>query len=384
MTIDGERRPERAGDLRRPRTRPPARSSPAPGRLPRAARRGRGRRRRLRAVAGPSTRRVASPACTRSGRRSRRDAGETRCDPHQRAGQAARRRAAIEVFGRRRLAAATSPTSSCRARSSRTTTTPSPSVRRRPIGVVAAITPWNFPLILAVVEDRPGAAAPATRWCSSPRPTRRCATLRLGEIAQRGAAARACSTCVSGGDELGAWMTAHPVAAQDQLHRLGRHRQAGRGAARAGPQARHPRAGRQRPGDRPRRRRPGHDRRRSSSGGAFDNSGQICSAIKRVYVPEALHDDVVDALAEQAARPKVGDGTEPRASQLGPINNRPQFERVADLVADAVGRRRRRRSPAARPIDRPGYFFEPTILAGVARRHAHRRRGAVRPGRCRS
>ena len=44
--------------------------------------------------------------------------------------------------------------------------------------------------------------------------------------------------------------------------------------------------------------------------GAFNNNGQVCSAIKRVYVPEALYDDVVDGLAAQAAAVKVGDGTE--------------------------------------------------------------------------
>jgi len=97
--------------------------------------------------------------------------------------------------------------------------------------------------------------------------------------------------------------------------------------------------------------------------GAFNNNGQVCSAIKRVYVPEALHDDVVEALAGYASTVKVGDGTDPE-SKLGPINNEPQYERVKELVADAI-------SGGARPVtgghamDRPGYFFEPTILADI-------------------
>jgi len=59
----------------------------------------------------------------------------------------------------------------------------------------------------------------------------------------------------------------------------------------------------------------------------------------------------------------VGDGTDPE-SKLGPINNEPQYERVKELVADAI-------SGGARPVtgghamDRPGYFFEPTILADI-------------------
>ena len=57
---------------------------------------------------------------------------------------------------------------------------------------------------------------------------------------------------------------------------------------------------------------------------AFNNNGQVCSAIKRVYVPESMYDDVVDGLAAQASAVKVGDGTE-ADTKLGPINNRPQF-----------------------------------------------------------
>ena len=59
--------------------------------------------------------------------------------------------------------------------------------------------------------------------------------------------------------------------------------------------------------------------------GAFENCGQICSAIKRVYVPEAMHGQVVEALAAKAANLKVGEGTE-EGVEMGPINNAPQFD----------------------------------------------------------
>ncbi len=98
--------------------------------------------------------------------------------------------------------------------------------------------------------------------------------------------------------------------------------------------------------------------------GAFNNNGQVCSAIKRVYVPEALYDDVVDALAVHANAVKVGDGTDPE-SKLGPINNAPQFERVKELVADALSQGARAVT-GGHAMDRPGYFFEPTILAGLS------------------
>jgi acyl-CoA reductase-like NAD-dependent aldehyde dehydrogenase len=97
---------------------------------------------------------------------------------------------------------------------------------------------------------------------------------------------------------------------------------------------------------------------------AFANNGQVCSAIKRVYVPEALHDDLVDALASRAAAAKVGDGMEPDI-ELGPVNNAPQFERVKGLVADALSSGAVAATGGA-PIDGPGYFFQPTVLTGVA------------------
>jgi acyl-CoA reductase-like NAD-dependent aldehyde dehydrogenase len=99
-------------------------------------------------------------------------------------------------------------------------------------------------------------------------------------------------------------------------------------------------------------------------GGAFTNNGQVCSAIKRVYVPEAIYDDVVEALAVRARAVKVGDGTDPE-SKLGPINNAPQFERVTELVADALSHGAQAAS-GGKPMDRPGYFFEPTILSGLS------------------
>ena len=100
--------------------------------------------------------------------------------------------------------------------------------------------------------------------------------------------------------------------------------------------------------------------------GAFTNNGQVCSAIKRVYVPEALHDDVVDGARRAGPRrSRSGDGTE-AGVQLGPINNRPQFERVSELVADALSPAAPRPPPAASRWTGDGYFFEPTILTGVA------------------
>jgi acyl-CoA reductase-like NAD-dependent aldehyde dehydrogenase len=76
------------------------------------------------------------------------------------------------------------------------------------------------------------------------------------------------------------------------------------------------------------------------------------------------HDDVVESLAAYASSVKVGDGAD-EGTRLGPVNNRPQLERVAELVDDAV-RGGARVATGGAIMERDGYFFEPTILADLA------------------
>jgi acyl-CoA reductase-like NAD-dependent aldehyde dehydrogenase len=68
--------------------------------------------------------------------------------------------------------------------------------------------------------------------------------------------------------------------------------------------------------------------------GAFFNTAQICIATKRLYVHEAVYDGLRDRLAAIAAGVKLGDGSQ-QGTDLGPIQNRRQYERVLDLLEDA-------------------------------------------------
>ena len=70
--------------------------------------------------------------------------------------------------------------------------------------------------------------------------------------------------------------------------------------------------------------------------GAMNNTGQVCVAIKRVFVHESKYEEMVDAMKEQAAKalPTFGDGLE-EGTRFGPINNRMQLARVSELVEDA-------------------------------------------------
>jgi acyl-CoA reductase-like NAD-dependent aldehyde dehydrogenase len=234
-------------------------------------------------------------------------------------------------------------------------------VLRRPLGVVAAITPWNFPVTLASWKIAPALLAGNT-MVLKPSPFTPLSSLRLGELL-RAVLPPGVLNVVSGGDQLGAWMTSHPVPRKISF--TGSVATGKRVAAAAAPDLK--RVTLELGGNDPAILLDDVDPEAVADGlfwAAFANNGQVCSAIKRVYVPEALYGPVVDALAERARAVRVGDGAD-EATQLGPVNNRPQFERVAELVDDALrGGARAVAGGAARAGQ--GYFFEPTILADVS------------------
>jgi acyl-CoA reductase-like NAD-dependent aldehyde dehydrogenase len=234
-------------------------------------------------------------------------------------------------------------------------------VVRRPLGVVAAITPWNFPLTLAFWKIAPALLAGNT-IVLKPSPFTPLATLKVAELVQ-GVLPPGVLNVVSGGDELGAWMTTHPVPRKISF--TGSIETGKKVALSAAPDLK--RVTLELGGNDPAIVLDDADPAWVAEGifsGAFNNNGQVCSAIKRVYVPEAIYDDVVDALAARASATQVGDGTDPD-TKLGPINNAPQFERVKELVADAISGGARAVT-GGHALDRPGYFFAPTILAGLS------------------
>jgi acyl-CoA reductase-like NAD-dependent aldehyde dehydrogenase len=98
-------------------------------------------------------------------------------------------------------------------------------------------------------------------------------------------------------------------------------------------------------------------------GTAFFNTGQACALPERIYVPDALYAEAVEAFGAAASGITVGDPTDPN-TQMGPLSTRPQFERVRDLAQDAVAHGARVVTGGS-AIGGPGYFFEPTILADI-------------------
>jgi acyl-CoA reductase-like NAD-dependent aldehyde dehydrogenase len=234
-------------------------------------------------------------------------------------------------------------------------------IRRRPLGVVGAITPWNFPLMLAVWKIAPALLAGNT-VVIKPSPFTPLTTLKLGEIL-RPVLPPGVLNVVSGGNELGGWITSHPAVRKISF--TGSVATGKKVAAAGAPDLK-----------RVTLELGGNDAAivlgdvdvKSTAQklfwGAFANSGQICSAIKRVYVPEALYGSVVNELADIAKSVKVGNGLT-AGTQLGPLNNKPQFERVKELVDDAR-KHGARIVTGGKPAADKGYFYAPTIVADIS------------------
>ncbi|HRO10892.1 aldehyde dehydrogenase family protein [Amaricoccus sp.] len=234
-------------------------------------------------------------------------------------------------------------------------------LHRKPLGVVGSITPWNFPVMIAVWHVLP-ALRTGNTVVLKPSPYTPLATLRMVEILNEVLPAGVLNS-VSGDDRsfnIGAAMSSHPGIAKIVFTgSSGTGRQVMRSAAET-----LKRLTLELGGNDAGIVLPDADPAKIAEGlfwGAFINNGQTCAAMKRLYVHESIHDAVCEALAAYARAIPVGDGLD-EASALGPVQNRMQFDKVARLVADAAERGKVLVGGA--PGD--GLFFPPTIVAGLA------------------
>jgi acyl-CoA reductase-like NAD-dependent aldehyde dehydrogenase len=233
-------------------------------------------------------------------------------------------------------------------------------LHRKPLGVVGSITPWNFPVMIAIWHIMP-ALRTGNTVVIKPSPLTPLSTLRLVQIMNEVLPAGVVNVITSDdkGDNIGGAMSAHPdirkivftgscatgqkvmASAAETMKRLTLElggNDAGIVLPDADPQA-------------------------IAEGlfwGGFINNGQTCAAMKRLYVHESIHDEVCDALVAFARNIPVGDGMDDNAI-LGPVQNKIQFDKVSRLVADAKERGQVLLGGA--PGD--GLFFPPTIIAGL-------------------
>lgn len=233
---------------------------------------------------------------------------------------------------------------------------------REPVGVVAAITPWNSPMLMAAMKLAPALAAGCTVVLKPAEETSLTA-IRLVELMLEAGLPKGVVNLVTGfGEVVGAALTAHPdvdkvaftgstevgklivSAAQGNLKKLTLEL-GGKSPAIVMPDADMALA------------IPGIAR------GIFSNSGQVCVAGSRVYAHRAVYDAVVDGLSKAAAALTLGHGLD-AGTDLGPLVNRKQADRVAGFIAEGRSEGAEITS-GGNQTGEFGTFFEPTVVTSV-------------------
>ena len=229
--------------------------------------------------------------------------------------------------------------------------------RHVPIGVVGAIAPWNYPMILAMFKVGPALLAGNT-MVLKPSPFTPLTTLKFGELVKDILPAGVLNI-VSGGDALGPWMTEHPGI--DKVSFTGSTATGKRVMQSASATLK--RVTLELGGNDPAIVMPDVDVEAVAEKlfwAAFTNNGQICVATKRMYVHKDIYEPIRDALVAYSKTVKIGDGSE-QGTRIGPINNAPQYKRVLELIQDAKDQGYTFLT-GGEPNDAPGYFIPVTIL----------------------
>lgn len=236
-------------------------------------------------------------------------------------------------------------------------------VHRKPLGVVASITPWNWPLMIAIWHVMPALRAGNT-VVLKPSELTPVATLRFVELANTVLPAGVLNVVSAERDAgVGEAIAKHPdidkivftgstptgrrimESAAGNLKRLTLEL----GGNDAGIVL------------------PDVDPKAVAAklfGVTFHNNGQTCACLKRLYVHESIYEELCQELAGLASDAVVGDGLLAE-TQLGPVQNRKQLDYVAGLVDDAR-RHGARVLSGGRARQGNGYFYEPTVLADVS------------------
>ncbi|MDH6196059.1 acyl-CoA reductase-like NAD-dependent aldehyde dehydrogenase [Mycobacterium frederiksbergense] len=232
-------------------------------------------------------------------------------------------------------------------------------VHRKPLGVVAAITPWNMPLMQPALKVASAVIAGNT-VVLKPAPTTPLSALELGRIAAAEFPPGVVNVLADDGT-VGPKLTGHPGVAKIAFTGstdTGRSIMAS--ASRNLPELTMELGG--------------SDAAIVLADADIEmaaqslfmvgmwNAGQICTAPKRIYADRSIAGSLTDALVECAARAVVGD-TSDIATTLGPVQNRRQWERAAEFLADATANGTV--VAGGSRIDRRGFFVEPTIVTDI-------------------
>jgi len=233
-------------------------------------------------------------------------------------------------------------------------------VRRKPLGVVGAIVPWNFPMILMAFKV-PAALLAGNTVVLKPAATTPLTALKLGQLIAD-IVPPGVVNIIADANDLGGEMTKHPdirkisftgstetgkkvmASAADALKRVSLEL-GGNDALivldDVDPKETAPKV----------------------FGAAMQNAGQVCIAAKRIYVHESMYDAMCDEFARLANEMVVGDGLE-QGTQMGPLQNKAQFEKVMGFI-DSARKDGKVIAGGGRKGDK-GYFIQPTIVRDIA------------------
>jgi len=236
-------------------------------------------------------------------------------------------------------------------------------VNRVPVGVVAAIVPWNFPLMNAVWKIAPALACGCT-VVLKPAELTPLSALWLGQVALEAGLPAGVLNIVPGfGADAGAALVSHPDV--DKIAFTGSP-QTGQFIMRAA--AEHlTRVGLELGGKSPSVVFEDADVEaavRQIASGAFFNAGQVCSAATRIIVQDSIHDEFVEKLIKRTQGLRIGDPLQDGTS-LGPVISQKQMDRILGYIRLGRDEGATVAHGGARSGNR-GYFIEPTIFTDVA------------------
>jgi acyl-CoA reductase-like NAD-dependent aldehyde dehydrogenase len=235
--------------------------------------------------------------------------------------------------------------------------------RREPVGVCALITPWNFPLMIASWKLAPALACGNT-VVLKPAEQTPLTTVRLAELCQRAGVPDGVVNLLTGGPDAGKALTTHPGVDKVSFT----------GSTEVGKQIVIASAGNLKRlslelgGKAPSIVLPDADLDAAVAGnvmGALFNTGQVCAAYARTFVPARRAEEFAARASEAARGFRVGPGTDPSA-QLGPLVSASHRSHVDGLVRAGVAEGAELVTGGAPVGDLPGYFYQPTVFAGVS------------------
>jgi betaine-aldehyde dehydrogenase len=233
-------------------------------------------------------------------------------------------------------------------------------IRREPVGVVGQITPWNYPLMMAIWKIGPALAAGCT-IVLKPAETTPISTIKLAQLASEVLPNGVFNVITGHGQPAGSSLVTHPDI---EMVSLTGSPETGKWIAKAASDTLkrvHLELGGKAPVvvfddvDM-------ETAMETIAGTGYYNAGQDCTAATRVLASSKVYDDVVNGLSEQAKGLKMGDTADPDTT-LGPVNSQRQLERVEGFLDRKPGHAQV--ATGGKHPDGAGFFYEPTVVADL-------------------